>query len=388
MLAKLIARAQKILLSPKAAWDEIDGETVDVPNLYTTWIAPLAAIPAIAGFIGGSIVGYSVFGESFRVPIGAGLAGGIVGYLIALAGVYVFALIVDFLAPNFGAERNFAQAFKVSAYFPTAAWIAGVFALIPALGVIALIGGLYSLYLLFVGLPKLMKPPAEKGTPYTIVAIIAAIVLYIVIAVVVGMAMPKNPGFGGFSDAGSRTVTASRTTSDATTDLERAAESGDLGAVLGALSGAGSGGDVLDVDSISAFTPAKLLGLPKTASESEAITAPIKATSVWARYGEGDKMLKLEITDSPAMAGALAFAGMAGTSYEREGGGSYERMTRDGKDILMESWDANSKSGQLQRSVAGRVIVSLEFENVSVEDAKRAFGTLDLAGIKRAAEAG
>jgi hypothetical protein len=50
---------------------------------------------------------------------------------------------------------------RVSAYSPTAAWVAGVFNIIPALSFLGILG-LYSLYLLYTGIAAVMKPPADK----------------------------------------------------------------------------------------------------------------------------------------------------------------------------------------------------------------------------------
>jgi hypothetical protein len=102
----------------------------------------------------------------------------------------VLALIIDALAPSFGAQKNFMQALKVAAFSPTAAWLAGVFSIIPSLGIIGALLSLYSLYLLYVGLPTLMKPPADKAVPYLAVVIIATIVIFVVIGAVVGLTMP------------------------------------------------------------------------------------------------------------------------------------------------------------------------------------------------------
>jgi hypothetical protein len=73
----------------------------------------------------------------------------------------------------------------VAAYASTAAWLAGVFSLIPMLGVLGILG-LYGLYLLYLGLPILMKAPQEKALTYTAVVIAAAIVLFAVIGAVSG----------------------------------------------------------------------------------------------------------------------------------------------------------------------------------------------------------
>ncbi|HEX9754999.1 MAG TPA: Yip1 family protein [Gemmatimonadales bacterium] len=184
----LVERVKGILLTPKKEWPVIDGESATVGSLYTQYIIPLAAIPAIAGFIGTSIIGIGVFGASIRVPPGTGLTAMVVRYVGALVGVYVLALITDALAPNFGGQKNPIQALKVAAYSSTAAWVAGIFLLLPGLRVLGLLG-LYSLYLLFLGLPILMKAPEERAAGYTIVVIVVAVVLYLVIGAIANRMM-------------------------------------------------------------------------------------------------------------------------------------------------------------------------------------------------------
>src|SRR3546814_19914555 len=89
-------------------------------------------------------------------------------------GVWVLAWIINALAPTFEATRNPVQAMKVAAYSATAAWVAGVFQIVPSLGWIGAILGLYSLYLLYLGLPILMKAPAAKAMAYTLATTVAA----------------------------------------------------------------------------------------------------------------------------------------------------------------------------------------------------------------------
>ena len=119
------------------------------------------------------------------------LAAGVpAGGTLGLATVYVVGLVINALAPQFGATPDSGQAFKVAAYAPTAYWVAILITVIPALGIVALLGGLYSLYLLYVGLPKLMKPAEDK----TIIYIVAIIGVMIVINIIVGaIAMSVMP---------------------------------------------------------------------------------------------------------------------------------------------------------------------------------------------------
>jgi Yip1-like protein len=186
----LVERAKKLILQPKQEWQAIDAEPHTVQGLYTGYVMILAAIPAVCGFIGLSLIGIGAFGQTYRVPIGAGIAHMVVSYLLSLGWVYVLALIIDALAPNFGGQKNFIQALKVAAFCPTPAWLAGVFSIIPSLSIIGTLLSLYSLYLLFLGLPILMKTPEDKTIPYIVVVIIAALVLGVVIATLAALAIP------------------------------------------------------------------------------------------------------------------------------------------------------------------------------------------------------
>jgi hypothetical protein len=186
----LVERAKNIILQPSQEWPKIAAEQHTVQGLYTRYVMILAAIPAVASFIGLSLVGYSGFGVAYRVPIGSGIAYMIVGYLMSLATVYVLALIIDALAPSFGGQKDFMQAMKLAAFAPTASWLAGVFNILPALSILGLLG-LYSLYLLYAGLAPLMKSPPEKSVPYTVVVIVAALVLAVAAGAIASLVLPS-----------------------------------------------------------------------------------------------------------------------------------------------------------------------------------------------------
>jgi Yip1 domain len=183
----LVERVKNILLMPAKEWEVIDTEPTTVAGLYTGYIMPLAAIGPIAQLIGYSVFGFRTpFGGSvYRIPIGSALTGAVVSYVLALVGVYLLALIIDALAPTFGGTKSQIQALKVAAYSSTAAWVAGIFALVPGLRMLGILG-LYSIYLLYLGLPILMKAPKDKAVGYTVVVIIAAIVLFFVVGAVAG----------------------------------------------------------------------------------------------------------------------------------------------------------------------------------------------------------
>jgi hypothetical protein len=186
----LVERARMLIVQPRHEWTVIDAEPQTVQGLYTHYVLILSAIPAICGFIGFSLVGVGVIGATYRMPMAAGVAHLVVGYVMSLGCVYVLALAIDALAPNFGGQKSFIQALKVAAFSPTPLWLAGVFSVIPSLWIIGVLLSFYGLYLLHVGLPILMKTPEDKAIPYIAVVIMGAIVLVVVVKVVIDLTIP------------------------------------------------------------------------------------------------------------------------------------------------------------------------------------------------------
>jgi hypothetical protein len=178
----LVNRVKNILLQPQSEWQVIEPEQTDPQTLYTGYIMILALIPAVAGLIG------TTFMVSFmggRVGMGFVIGAAIMQYVLSLVMVFVVAFIADLLAPSFDGQKNLNQALKLTAYAMTAAWVAGVFTLIPFLGwLLSLLGALYGLYLFYLGAPLLMKVPAAKTVGYTVVVVLAAIVVGFIIGMI------------------------------------------------------------------------------------------------------------------------------------------------------------------------------------------------------------
>lgn len=178
----LVDRVKNILLQPKAEWAVIEPEKTDPKTLYTTYICILALIPAVASFISTAFI-VSFFAG--RIGLGLVLVATITQYVLGLVMVFVVAFIADALATSFDGQKNLEQALKLTAYAMTAAWVAGIFTIIPILGwLLSLLGSLYSLYLFYLGAPVLMKVPEPKAIGYTIVVVLVAIVIGAVIGVI------------------------------------------------------------------------------------------------------------------------------------------------------------------------------------------------------------
>jgi hypothetical protein len=183
--ASLIERVKNILMRPKEEWPVIAAEPATIGGIYRDYVVILAAIGPIAMAIGLLLMGNGWFHFSMSFIIGQA----VISYLLGLAGVYVLALIIEALAPNFGGVKDRLAAFKLAAYSMTAVWIAGIFAIIPMLGILGIVGLIYTLYLLWLGLPVLMKSPEDKTSVYGVSVIVAYIVVYFVIAMIASRIM-------------------------------------------------------------------------------------------------------------------------------------------------------------------------------------------------------
>ena len=168
----LVDRAKNIILTPQTEWQVIAGEEPNVGQIMTGYVIPLALIPAVASIIGWGVVGGGITSFSY------GIASGIVAFGVAILSVYLVALVVDFLAPNFGSQKNMGRAVQLVAYSSTPGWVAGILNIFPFIGWLAMLASLYGLYLMYLGLPHMMKTPQEKVVIYLIVGIIAVVVVY------------------------------------------------------------------------------------------------------------------------------------------------------------------------------------------------------------------
>ena len=189
----LSERVKNIILQPAQEWKVVEKEPTTTSELYTSYIIILAAIGPVASIIGLTLFGVSTpLTGAYRLPIGSVIGHAVVSYALALAGVYVFGLVINALAPTFLGTKNEIQALKVAAYSSTAAWLAGVFMVVPALSFLQILG-LYSLYLLYLGLPLLMKAPEEKALVYTVVVIVVGMVIMALIGAISGLLL-SYPG--------------------------------------------------------------------------------------------------------------------------------------------------------------------------------------------------
>ena len=194
-------RARQIILQPKAAWEVIKNEEISVSNLLTSYVFPLALIPAIASFIGFGLIGFNagIFGRSASFEWGINQA--LTIFVGTFVGILISSWVISQLAPKFGITLSFANAVKLVAYSYTPSLLAGVFYLIPALTALVVVGSLYSLYILYIGLQPITNVSEEQKTNYFLLSLVSIVAITIVLSIVLGILF-TTMGFAGYRAVG------------------------------------------------------------------------------------------------------------------------------------------------------------------------------------------
>lgn len=373
----LIDRVKNILVTPKSEWDRIDGETATVQGLYVGYACILAAIGPIASLIGTQVFGWGGFGVHIRPPLIASLVSACWGYVGSLLGVFILAEIINRLAPSFGGTSDRMQAFKVAVYSSTAAWLAGVFGLIPMLSWLAIVG-LYSLYLLYLGLPKLMKAPEDKAVSYTVVTVVVAIVIWIVIGAIAGAIAGAAMFGGGLASTPAAVVSVGGTRVDVGKLDATAAQ---LQAQAKQIQDAAEGKTTMPaapIDALKALLPSNLPGgyvRNQLTGESGGVGG-LQSSSAEGTYTKGEATITLKVTDAAA-AGALAsLGGAVGVSSEHQTATGYEKVRMENGRMISEKWDGSDKTGEYLVMVSSRFIVEADGSGASMADLKAAAATV------------
>ncbi len=397
-----IDRIQAILTTPKTEWPRIEAEATTVPSIVRDWLVWLAAIPAIATFVGFSLIGFGMMGVTVRVPILAGLAQAVFGVVLTVALTWGIAKVADALAPRFGGRSDFLSAFKLIAYGATASMVAGVFYLLPSLSVLALLGALYSVWLIRLGVPVMMKVPEARAWSYTAVLIACGFVGGLLVGAITSALTPSRAMMGGAdlkisTPKGEVAVDTKRlddfakTMGEAAKKMEQASKSGDpdaaakaAGQVIGALTGAGQRAPI-EVETLKSAFPESMGDLPRGRWETgSAAPMGLAATRAEAEYGSGARRLTVEVLDVGGLSHLMAVAGWAGAIGERETQDERERTFKDGARIVHERARKDGTNAEYKLVLANGVIVEADGRGVPLAELKRAVESIDLARLEKA----
>lgn len=373
----LVDRAKAIILSPREEWPKVAAEGKIAQEVFVGYAVPLAAIGPVASLIGGQVFGYGAFGISYRPGLVSAISTAVISYVLTLVGIFVLALIADFLAPKFGGTSNRTNAIKLVVYGTTASWLAGVFGLIPSLAFFSLLG-LYSLYLYYTGATPMMKVPLDKAPGYTAVTIVCAIVLTLIVAPITA-AVTGLFGAGVLSSVAASDGGVVTLPGGGTLDSSSAEKFGKQMEGI-------ANGKVTPVEAsrLQEFLPASVGSYQRTAVETVGMGQ--MGSTAEATYSAGDKSFKLKVVDMSAL-GALAGMGAAlGVEQSRQDANGYEKTGTVGGQMRSEAWNTSSSSGKYAVVVANRFMVEADGQAGSVDELKQAVASIDQGDLEDLAQ--
>ncbi|MGY0219016.1 Yip1 family protein [Endozoicomonadaceae bacterium StTr2] len=164
----ILSHVWGLMAHPDREWHSIREEHSSIFKLYLSHILLLAAIPAVCGYIGTTMTGWTLpgGGEIHRLTADSALTICVLAWCAMMVGVAVMGGYIQWLAQTFDRKPALSDCIAFSAYTATPIFLAGISALWPSLW-LAMIAGIgsvsYSVWLLYGGLPIFMDLPKEKS---------------------------------------------------------------------------------------------------------------------------------------------------------------------------------------------------------------------------------
>jgi len=384
--AVLVQRVKSILLHPREEWQVIEGENTSITDIYKSHVLPLAAIGPVSAFIHAILFGNSFFGITHRPSFLSALTSAVVSYIFTLIGVVLIALVIDILATRFGGTANRNNAFKLAAYSATAAWVAGIFQLVPGLGMLTLLG-LYGLYLFYVGVPVMMKAPQDKALIYTVAVVVVGAIAGMIFSFLLAPLMLMT---STVPDANDGTLSGSvNVPGVGSLDLGKLEEAGEKMAAANERAQNGKA-TVLPPKRLAMMLPAELPGglVQSNLKTNGTSIGGVGSSSASATYGDGDSRIDLTITDL-GVAGSLATLGSAfNVESESQNGSVIERTGKIDGRMAMVRFDSARKDGRYGMIVGDRFNIEADGQANSVEALRAALDRIDIDALEAIARSG
>ena len=196
-MKSIVNTAKQFIVNPKSEWDVAKENTSTAQEHVVSYVLPLALISAVAIFIGVGLIGYSVLG--YRVQsVSGGLTQAIMSLVSIVVGVYLSGFVIHKLAPTFDTTVSLDRAVKLVGFSYTAILLAGILNIFPPLAVFTFLGGLYSLYILYLGFKPMTNVSEEKSMSYFLVSLLVIVAVYFIL----GLILAGIVGVLGFTTFG------------------------------------------------------------------------------------------------------------------------------------------------------------------------------------------
>jgi hypothetical protein len=174
------ANAINLVKNPVAFMTQNKETVVPLNTIIIGYVAILAVVPLVATLIG------DLWYYAYLGAYGSSVALAVVRYVLDVVAVYVIGFVIWKLGPSFGTTVDQARATLLAAFVYTPVFLISIVNIIPYIGGLEILGLLYGLYILYLGLPILLKTANDKVVSYVIAIVVVSLVVYLVIGAIVG----------------------------------------------------------------------------------------------------------------------------------------------------------------------------------------------------------
>jgi hypothetical protein len=183
---------------PEKEWKNIKGEHCSVGRCYCSHVLLLAAIPAIAGYIGTTQVGWQVTGrEVQKLTSQSAVQIALLFYATMLFAVFAIGKLIHWMGQTYGSKQPLPQCIALAAYTATPLFLSGIMLVYPVLWFNLIVGLLplgYSVFLLYTGVPVMMGISKERG--FLFASAVLAVGLVMLVAVLAATVILWDIGVG------------------------------------------------------------------------------------------------------------------------------------------------------------------------------------------------
>lgn len=194
----LLGHAFGLFTHPDKEWDAIRKEHSAPRRLYVTYVLILALIGPICAYISTAHFGWTVGNERLiKLTEISAFQLSLLTYLAILAGVFALGYAINWMAKTYGAqeEHDRSSALALASYSCTPLFLAGFALLYPVPwfnAMVFLAAAAYGAYLMYDGLPIVMRIPKDQAIMYA--GALMTVALVILVATRVGSVIIWNFG--------------------------------------------------------------------------------------------------------------------------------------------------------------------------------------------------
>lgn len=183
-LIDIYNRTKEIIINPDNEWIKIKNEVSESSNINSQILILFSFMMALGALIGSIVFNVNNLGSglnflSIFVCINA--------FLLSYAGTYLSAYVFNELMNNYAKEKDFDKSLAVVINALIPYYIFSILAyIIPQLGIFFTILGLFSIYLLWLGIKNLTDVPQEKRIGFLVLSSMIGVLIFFLLRFFLG----------------------------------------------------------------------------------------------------------------------------------------------------------------------------------------------------------